>query len=74
MSRGCVRTGNATDLGRRGCGNADEQTTRLDRRDELARGVGAQDKAHVGHVLLHRPTQRRLRIAREAVGLVDDDN
>lgn len=54
--------------------DADEETTTADGRDNLARAVRAHDEAHVGHVLLHRAAERGLRVARERVRLVDNDD
>ena len=54
--------------------DAHEQAPGADGRYELARAVRAEDEAHVGHVLLHRPAQRGLRVARERVRLMDDDD
>jgi hypothetical protein len=56
-----------------GC-HSDKQTSTPDRGNDLARRVGAEDQSHVGHVFLHRSSQRRLGIASERIRLIDDDD
>lgn len=70
----CERARRKTHLIRTGRGDAHEETPGADRRDELAGAVRAEDETHVRHVLLHRPAQRRLRVARERVRFVDHHN
>lgn len=54
--------------------DSDQQATTPDGRDDIARAVGEEDQTEVGRVLLHRPAQRGLRVAREVVGFVDHDD
>jgi hypothetical protein len=57
----------------RGC-NPDKQRSATNRCDDVACGVRQEDQAKVGTVLLHGPSERRLRISRQVVCLIDDDD
>ena len=48
-----------------------KQTTTSDRGDDVARAVRQQNQSQIWRVLLHGPTQGRLRISSEMVGFVD---
>ena len=50
------------------------ETAALDGGDEAAGAVRAEDDAQVGHVFLHGAAEGGLRVAREAVRFVDDDD
>jgi hypothetical protein len=54
--------------------NPHQQCPTPDRRNDVARRVCQQNQPQIGTVLLHRPPQRRLRIARQVVCLIDDDD
>ncbi|RUP46977.1 hypothetical protein BC936DRAFT_146298, partial [Jimgerdemannia flammicorona] len=67
-------TERATHLGVLRPRDPDEQAPGPDGPDDLACRIAAQDETQVAHVLLHRAAQARLGIARQLIGLVDDDD
>lgn len=50
----------------------DQQRPTPNRRNDVARALRQQNQPQIRRILLHRPPQRRLRIAREMIRLVDD--
>lgn len=72
--RRCRSSVSRTNLVRFRTRDPHEETPTLDGRDEFARAVGAQDQAHIAHVLLHCPTQCGLCVTRQRVGFIDDDH
>lgn len=57
------------DLSRRR--NPHQQRPRPDRRNDIRRTIRQQDQPQIRAILLHRPPQRRLRIPRQMIRLVD---
>lgn len=55
-------------------GNPNQQGSRTNRRNDIRSAVCQQNQPQVGTVLLHSPSQSRLRIASKVIGLVDDDD
>lgn len=65
-------TQNSTDLGLGRCCNSNKQCPTPNRRNDIARRIGQQYQPQVGAVFLHCSSQRRLRIPRQMICLIDD--
>nr|POE46839.1 sulfite efflux pump ssu1 [Quercus suber] len=61
----------ARDLFLRRRRNSHQETSRANRSNDVARAICEQDQAQIRAVLLHRATERGLRIARKLVRLID---